>query len=398
MRINISDPQLFVDDPYPSYTWLRENAPLYRDEDTGVWVVSRHEDVVQVSKDSETWSALPSVLADADHPISIICMDNPRHQRLRNLVNRGFTPRMVARLEPRVRELMKTCLERIPQEGSFDLVTSISVPIPLYIIAEMIGIPERDFERFHTWSDDLIGVAGGFNDPSVVARASKAYVEYGNYLKSIFEDRRANPQADLVSILVTAQDDGDLSSEQEAMGNDELLMFMTLLLVAGNETTRNAISGGMEALLRNPDQRDLLLAHPQYLEPAVEEILRFVSPVICFRRNATRDTELCGQRISKGEKVVMLYQSANRDPRVFDHPERFDITRQPNPHVAFGVGNHFCLGANLARMEIRVVLEELMTRFPDLALAPGREPERMASTLVRGIRSMRVGSSRRVAA
>jgi cytochrome P450 family 142 subfamily A polypeptide 1 len=389
MNVNVTDPRLYGGDPYPVYAWLRENAPLYWDAASEAWVVSRHADVVQVSKSSDVFSAEPSILPDRDTQVSIACMDNPRHQRLRTLVNKGFTPRMVANLESSARAIVTECLDAIADKGACDLVKDVAVPLPMVIIAQMMGIPPDHYDRFHQWSDALIGSTTATPDnPEALVRAAGAYVEYGAYLKQIFEDVRVNPRDDLVSILVGAQAGGALAEDEEAMENDELLMFMTLLLVAGNETTRNAISGGMEALIRNPDQRRLLIDRPELMSCAVDEVLRFVTPIVCFRRTAMRATEIRGQRIEAGQKVVMLYQSANRDPEVFERPDAFDVTRDPNPHLAFGIGNHFCLGANLARMEIRVALEEILRRFPDMDFEAGAEPVRIASTLFRGIESM----------
>jgi cytochrome P450 len=390
MNIDITDPNLYLHDPYPTYRWLRENAPIYRDEKNGLWVVSRHADVCAVSKDAELWSAVPSVLIDGDAAVSIVCMDNPRHQRLRKMINRGFTPRMVKTLEGTVRQILEDRFCKIEHCVEFDLVEEISIPVPMFIIAEMIGISKDDYDKFHHWSDTLIASTGAAGDPEIMARSGAAYVEYGAYLAHVFEDRRANPRNDLVSILVNAASGRDLGEDEEALEAGELVMFMTLLLVAGNETTRNAISGGLHALLENPDQKQLLLDRPELISSAVEEILRYISPITAFRRNATRDTEIHGQKVEKGEKVVMLYQSANRDPAVFDDPDAFDITRSPNPHLALGIGNHFCLGANLARMEIRVVIEELLKRMPDIQMAEGAEPVRVASNLFRGIDEMRL--------
>jgi cholest-4-en-3-one 26-monooxygenase len=297
---------------------------------------------------------------------------------------------MVGLLEPKIRGLVRKSLDAIAEMNQCDFVREVAVPLPLFIIAEMMGIPESNYEQFHKWSDKLIGVQGAGGDPAIFEASLKAYAEYGAYLKTIFEDRRRNPREDLVSILVGAQEDGVMDEGEECMGDDELVIFMTLLLVAGNETTRNGISGGMEALMANPSQRKLLIEKPELIESATEEVLRYVSPILSFRRTATQDTEILGQPIKKGDGVVMLYASANRDEAVFENPDLFDITREPNPHVAFGIGNHFCLGANLARMEIRVMIHEILKRFPDMQLSPGSTPVRSASTLIRGIQEMHV--------
>ncbi len=390
MQPNLTDATLYAGDPYPTYRWLREEAPVYWDAASNLWVLSRWEDVVSVSKNAEVFCAGQGVLPESDAPVSIVCMDDPRHQRLRKLVNRGFTPRMVSMLEMRIRDLTTRLIDAVAHRGVCDLVRDLAVPLPLYVIAEMLGIRNEDFARFHDWSDRLIGVAGNYHDPVKMADSTAAYIEYGTYLKDVFEERRHAPQDDLVSILVAAQRDGMLAEDEEAMENDEIVMFMTLLLVAGNETTRNAISGGMLALMEHPDQYQRLRQHPELIDRAVEEILRWVSPIICFRRTVTRDTTIRGQAIRTGDRVLMLYQSANRDEAVFAGADRFDVGRDPNPHVAFGIGTHFCLGANLARLELRVMVQALIERLPELRVAPGAEPARVASTLVRGIQSLPV--------
>lgn len=390
MTPNMTDCRLYQADPYPTYRWLRANAPVYRDEASNLWVLSKYEDVFAVSKSPETFSAAQGVLPESDSIISMICMDDPRHQRLRKLVNRGFTPRMVGLLQEKIRVLAGRLAEGVAGRGEVDLVSELAVPMPLWIIAEMLGIREEDFERFHDWSDRLINVAGNYDDPVKMNDAVTAYTEYGEYLKDVFEDRRRQPREDLVSILVAAQQEGVLAEDEESMENDEIVMFMTLLLVAGNETTRNAISGGMLALMQDREQFELLRARPELLDSAVEEILRWVSPIICFRRTATRDTEIRGQRIAAGDRVLMLYQSANRDEDAWEGPDRFDVTRSPNPHLAFGIGPHFCLGANLARAELKAMVRELVTRYPRIRPVPGTEPRRAASTLVAGIEHLPV--------
>ncbi|MEI8358833.1 MAG: cytochrome P450 [Deltaproteobacteria bacterium] len=386
----MTDCRLYQGDPHPTYRWLRENAPVYRDEASHLWVLSKYEDVFAVSKNPETFSAAQGVLPESDSIISMICMDDPRHQRLRKLVNRGFTPRMVGLLQEKIRVLAARLAEGVAGRREVDLVSELAVPMPLWIIAEMLGIREEDFDRFHDWSDRLINVAGNYDDPVKMNDAVAAYMEYGEYLKEVFEDRRRQPREDLVSILVAAQQEGVLAEDEESMENDEIVMFMTLLLVAGNETTRNAISGGMLALMQDRAQFELLRARPELMDSAVEEILRWVSPIICFRRTATRDTEIRGQRIAAGDRVLVLYQSANRDEGAWSEPDRFDVTRSPNPHLAFGIGPHFCLGANLARAELKAMVQELVVRYPRMRPVPGTAPRRAASTLVAGIEHLPV--------
>ncbi len=390
MQFDILDPQLYAGDPFPVYAWLRHNAPVYRDEKNSLWVVSKYDDVAYVSKNPKLFCSRFGVTADADVQISIVTMDDPRHSKLRSIVSRGFTPRMVAMLEPRMRQIVRECIDSIADRGSCDFVSDLAIPVPLLVIAEMIGIPPEDRQAFWRWSDTMILAAGQQNNPEILTNAMDAFQEYAAYLQGIFEDRRKNPKDDLVSILVAAQGEGQLVADGEDLSNDELVMFMTLLLVAGNETTRNGMSGGMLVLSEHPDEYRRLIDHPELLPSAVEEILRWVAPIVGFRRTATEDTKLRGQTIHAGDKVLLLYQSANRDEDVFAEPNRFLIDRQPNDHLAFGIGTHFCLGANLARIEIRILFEELLRRVPDIQVAPGAKPVRTPSPLVRGIASLPV--------
>lgn len=390
MDFDILDPQLYAGDPFPVYAWLRDNDPVYWDEKNKLWIVSKYAEVAYVSKNPKLFCSKFGVTPDTDIQISIVTMDDPRHTKLRSIVSRGFTPRMVATLEPRIRDIVRECIDAMADRGACDFVTELAVPVPLLVIAEMIGIPHEDRQAFWHWSDTMILAAGQHNNPEILEKASTAYLEYASYLQQIFEDRRRHPREDLVSILVAAQDEGTLGSDGENLSNDELLMFMTLLLVAGNETTRNGLSGGMHVLSEHPEELRRLVAHPELLPSAVEEILRWVAPIVGFRRTATQDTELRGRQIHEGDKVLMLYQSANRDAEIFAEPNRFDIRREPNDHLTFGIGTHFCLGANLARIELRIVFEELLRRLPDIQVAPGATPVRIPSPLVRGIASLPV--------
>jgi cytochrome P450 family 142 subfamily A polypeptide 1 len=298
------------------------------------------------------------------------------------------------------RRLTTRAIDAIAKRSECDFVASISVPLPLWLIAAMIGIREEDYDRFHTWSDTMIAAEGNSHDPEILARAGKAYVEYATYVTGIIEDRRQNPREDLVSILTGAKDAGllreydesgrftDVGEESAGLHNDELIKLLVILLVAGNETTRNAISGGMQLLIENPGERRKLLDDPALLPSAVEEMVRLVSPVHSFGRTATRDTELRGRKIRKGEQVLMVYPSANRDADEFPDPDAFRVERNPH-HLGFGIGSHFCLGANLARMELRVVFGELLRRLPDMEYASGG-PKLVPSSLVRTCSEMRV--------
>jgi cytochrome P450 family 142 subfamily A polypeptide 1 len=338
--------------------------------------------------------------------IGMIDEDEPRHGEMRGLINRGFTPRMVRKWEEIFKRITDETIDEIATKGECDFVEDIAVPLPLILIAEMIGIRPEDRERFHQWSDAMIGATGNMDDPLIVAAAGNAALEYYQYLTDVIEARRKDPKDDLISILVRAKDEGVLiqqdgfgddrdenfgaarTDEQRDMSNDELIKMCVLLLVAGNETTRNGLSGAIQLLIENPEARARLVDDPSLIPSAVEEMLRLVSPVVSFSRTATQDTELHGVEIKEGQKVLMIYGSANRDAETFHNPDEFDIERNA-PHVAFGIGNHFCMGANLARMELRVALAEILRRIPDMSYAT-TGPEFGASALVRSVAHLHV--------
>jgi cytochrome P450 family 142 subfamily A polypeptide 1 len=383
--------------------WLRKNAPVFWSEATEAFIISRYEDVVHISKNNQIFCSgegvLPGKLATK---IGLIDEDEPRHGEMRSLINRGFTPRMVRMWEEIFKRITDDALDEIAEKGECDFVEDIAVPLPLILIAEMIGIRKEDRERFHRWSNAMIGAQGNLDKPEVTAAAGKAALEYYTYLVDVIEDRRVNPKQDLISILVQAKDEGvlikhDGRDEVEAMGveaddmhremsNDELIKMCVLLLVAGNETTRNGLSGVMQLLVENPEARQRLIDDPSLIPNAIEEALRLISPVLSFVRTATRDTEVRGVSIKQGQKVLMIYGSANRDEEQFENADAFDVDRKPQ-HLAFGIGNHFCLGANLARMELRVALTEILKRFPDITYATDG-PELGDSALVRSVKHM----------
>ena len=389
------------------FRWLRENDPVYWSEKDQVWVVTKYADVAYCSKHQELFTSAEGVLAGLPLKLGLIDEGEPRHAQLRGLINKGFTPRMVAKLEEPFREIVKDAIDAVASKGECDFVEAISVPVPLRLIAFMMGVRPEDYDSFHRWSDHMIGAEGRLDDAEAVARAGRAYAEYATYISQVIEDRRQNPRDDLVSILTGAKDGGllvefdqnaddlpDVARAGEAgeaiaaLHNDELIKLMVVLLVAGNETTRNGISGGMQLLIENPDQRQKLIHDSSLLNAAVEEMLRVVTPIHSFSRTVTQDTELRGKQLKLGQKIVLAYPSANRDADEFEDPDSFRIDRGP-VHLSFGIGSHFCLGANLARMEMRVALEQVLRRMPDIEYAAGG-PVLVPSRLVRTCAEMKV--------
>jgi cytochrome P450 family 142 subfamily A polypeptide 1 len=390
--IDVNDGR-FYDDPWEAYRWLRDHDPCHWDAKNELWVISRHEDVSAVSRNPELYCSKYGVRPKVAAPMSIISMDEPEHTRQRRLINKGFTPRQVKRLEPHIRDLTNQIIDEIRARGEIDFVEDFAIHVPLIVIAELMGLDPDGRQRLYRWSDAMMS-GDGHTDPDdpVLQAAAAAFAEYVEYLIPIIEDRRRNPREDLISILTGAFDEGALDGGDaiavkgdDELTSDELLMFLCILVVAGNETTRNAITGGLKAFSDFPDQKEKLLDHPELLDLAVDEIVRYVSPVISFTRTVTRDHELHGRSLKAGDKVLLLYQSANRDERVFDAPDEFRVDRDPNPHLGFGIGPHYCLGANLAKLEIKVVFEELFRRLRDIRVKPGAQLQRADNALVLAI-------------
>jgi cytochrome P450 len=374
----LSDPAFYAGDPHATYDRLRAEDPVHWHADGDFWALSRHADVVAVSRDPHTFCSSKGVLMEdrkravmgAD---SILFLDPPRHQQLRNLVARGFHPRQVNALEPRIRALADGLLDGIAPGEEFDFVETIAVKLPILVIADMLGIPHSDIEQFRVWSDALIEVASNPESPKVEMAA-----ELFMYFDGVIAARREERGTDTISVLVDAEVDG------ERLDHHELLGFCMTLLVAGNETTRNLLSGGALVLADNPGAWDHIRKEPAVIPSAVEELLRWVTPIMTFARTATTATVVGGQDIAEGDYLLMLYASANRDEAVFGPTAgELDITRKPNPHVAFGFGEHFCLGAGLARLETRILLEQMAARYGSVERAGALE--RMPSTLVNGI-------------
>jgi cytochrome P450 family 142 subfamily A polypeptide 1 len=384
MTIDLLDGEWYAGDPYPDYAWLRADAPVYRDERNELWGVSRYADVVEVSKHPERFCSGEGFRPKTPPDGSMISQDDPRHTRQRRLVYKGFTPKQVAGMEAHARAIVTGIIDAVAPLGACDFTQDIAVPLPMIVIAEMLGVPVEDRDRLQRWSDELIKGADGKFHEGVMEQ----FADFCEYITAVIEDRRAHPRDDLTSILTHAEIVGD-DGTTDRFTLAEVISELLLIMIGGNETTRNVISGGMEALLAHPDQRDALALDPSRLPLAVEEMLRWVTPIVNFRRTATAATELAGVPIAKGDELLLLYGSANRDEAVFGPTAAsFDVTREPNPHIAFGFGTHFCLGASLARLEIRVMYEELLARLPDIALAPGASVQRTPSSFIRGIHSM----------
>jgi len=384
-----------------AFATLRREAPLsfwpaveYEgfDAGTGYWALTRHDDVFYASRHPEIFSSaggitigdqLPEI---AEYFGSMIVLDDPRHQRLRSIVSRAFTPKVVARIEASVRERARRLVAAMVANhpaGEADLVRELAGPLPLQVICDMMGIPEEDEQRIFHWTNVILG----FGDPDLSTEFDEflqVSMDIGAYATAMAEDRRVNHRDDLTTSLVEAEVDG------EQLTSAEIASFFILLVVAGNETTRNAISHGVLALSRYPDERDKWWSDYEALAPtAVEEIVRWASPVVYMRRTLTRDFELGGVKMAAGDKAALWYCSANRDESKFANPWLFDVAREPNPHLGFGGGGaHFCLGANLARREIRVAFDELRRQIPDI-VAVG-EPARLLSQFIHGIKSLPV--------
>jgi cholest-4-en-3-one 26-monooxygenase len=382
--------------PHAEFAWLRAHDPVFWHASggepgwPGFWAVTRHSDIAQVSRHPEIYSSARRLCLFGEIPeqhielqrLMMLNMDPPQHTRQRAFVNRGFTPRMIGRLEEHIAQICRELLDEVQDAGRADFVTEIAAPLPLWVICELVGAPVADRGRIFELSNLLIGSADPEFQVGPGAQRNAAAEVYA-YGAALAERRRAEPADDIVTRLLQPDDNG------EALTSDEFDLFFLLLTVAGNETTRNAAAGGMLALFEHPEQWQRLLEDPGLIPTAAEEIVRWVSPVNMFRRTAMQDTELGGQRIAAGDKVVVFYASANRDEAVFADPDQFDVSRDPNPHAGFGGGGpHFCLGRHLAALELRVLLQALTERMPGIRLAG--EPSRLRSNFINGIKHMPV--------
>jgi cytochrome P450 len=357
------------EDPYPIYARLRAEAPAYRNEALGFWALSLHEDVLAAFKDWQTYSNrhgvsldLDAFHAQAETTMSFLAMDPPRHDRLRALVSRGFTPRRVQALEPRIRAMSIAYLDAVAERGECDFIRDFAGKLPMDVISELLGVPEPDRAQLRTWADLVVHREEGVR--SLPPAAAEAALRMLHYFTEMVAERKSRPRDDLTDALLAAEIDGDRLCDREIIG------FLFLMIVAGNETTTKLLGNALYWLWRNPAQRDRLREDPTLVARWVEETLRYDNSTQALARILTRDVELHGEKLREGERVVLLIGSANRDERAFPEPDRYDLLRDTRASLAFGQGTHFCLGASLARLEGTVALEELWRRMPGYEIEP----------------------------
>jgi cytochrome P450 len=396
--------------PHKEWTYLRKHAPVFHCERDYLyepfWAITKHADIMAIGTQPKLFLNGPRLLivtklygepgpeeGPGQMPFKhLLDMDPPEHGAYRGLVNKRFTPRSVRELQPQIEEITRGILDAAAGRNECDFVTDISSKLPLAVIAEQLGVPREDWEQLFTWTNETIGGVDPEFQKGTTADETmdRARIGLFTYFNDLCEKRRKEPKDDLTSVIANSTLNG------EPLPTFELLSYFFLLVVAGNETTRNATTGGLLAFIENPDQWRELRSNPSLITPAVEEIVRWTTPVIQFARTAKEDTEVRGQKIKAGEVLCLFYPSANRDEEVFDEPFRFDISRDPNPHLAFGIGEHFCLGANLARLELEVIFRQLAERLDHVEMA-GRV-ERLRSSFVGGIKHMPIRYEMRSAA
>jgi cholest-4-en-3-one 26-monooxygenase len=378
-QIDLLDGRLYsgeLGDTHEAYAWMRDNQPAYFDAGNGVWGLATYDAVREASLDRARFSSAGGIRPDSGALPMMIDMDDPHHVKRRKLVSKGFTPRRVQDQAAYLRRLCDSLIDQVCERGECDFVRDLAAPLPMAVIGDMLGVPPSERDTLLRWSDDMVSAQGGNVSEEAMTRAMEAASAYHDHAEEVIGKRKAQPADDLMSILVHAEVDGD------RLADEEIIYESLLILVGGDETTRHVLSGGMLALVQHPDQRRELAGDPARISVAVEEMLRWVSPIKNMCRTVTVDHVFHGASLRAGQKVMLLYEAANFDDRQFDDPEHFDSARQPNPHLAFGIGSHFCLGNSLARLELNVMFERLLTRLPDIELAapdPAALPRRPAN-------------------
>lgn len=368
------------ENPYPAYEWLRREHPVYYNEALDIWVLSRYADIEAAARRPEIFSSAQGIGPDRQIGVSMITKDPPEHTRLRKLVSKAFTPRMVSQLEPRVRSITDELLDAVIGKGAFDLVQDLAYPLPVIVIAEMLGVDPERRDDFKRWSDDVIHIVASGQNEERMAQYMESWEAFKAYFVEMIEARRRAPREDLVSALAQAQEESD------ALTLSELLNACLLLLVAGNETTTNLIGNGALALFTHAQEGSKVREQPQFIPGMIEEVLRYDSPIQGTFRTTTEAVEVAGVTIPDDSKVLLLWGSANRDAGVFPDPDRFDIERPIERHLAFGIGIHFCLGAPLARLEARIVTETILRRMRFVEPDPNGRIERVDNPFFRGLK------------
>ncbi|MBZ0285455.1 MAG: cytochrome P450 [Anaerolineae bacterium] len=388
----------FQANPYPVYDMLRVNAPVFFWDQWGIWFLTRYEDCAALLKDARLAHEIQNVMSREELGLPpeppaeyqpymemvrgwMLFRDPPTHTRLRMLVHKAFTPRMVENLRGRAQAITDRLLDAVQDKKQMDIIQDLAVPLPVTVIAEMLGVPTDEQDLFRGWSRDLAGTLELTDSPEVYERGTAATVAFSAYLRDLANARRKHPQDDLMSALVAAEEAGDKLTEQE------LIATCILLLVAGHETTTNLIGNGMLALLRHPEQLEKLRNDPVLIKPAIEEVLRYDSPVQMTSRMVMTDMEFQGQHLRKGSQVSFMLGAANRDPEQFANPDQLDISRESNPHLAFSNGIHYCLGAPLARLEGQIAISTLLKRLPKMGLLDDAPPYRPTYVL-RGLKAL----------
>jgi cytochrome P450 family 142 subfamily A polypeptide 1 len=383
--IDLLDGHWYATEPHDDWTWMREHAPVYYDANSDVWAITKYDDVLAIEKDAKGFSSYKAPRPHGEPLPMMISMDNPLHQRRRSLVYHGFTPKRVAEHEVRIRAICNEIVDRVCERGECDFVWDIAAPLPLLLIADMLGFEPSAYDDLLRWSDDLIRATTAEPTPEIQAASLEASLGFRAMQLEVIKDRRSKPQGDdLVSLLCYAEIEG------EKLDDESIVQETLLILIGGDETTRHVITGGQLALFEHPDQWKIMRDDPSTMVSGTEEMLRWISPIKNMARTVVNDVEIRGETLHAGDQVILMYPSANRDADEFPEPFTFDVKRDPNHHLAFGFGPHYCLGQALARLELQVMFDVLFRRLPDLEPANEEPLPYRASNFIVGPEAMPV--------
>ncbi|WP_285028925.1 cytochrome P450 [Mycolicibacterium sp. lyk4-40-TYG-92] len=383
--VDLADGRFYADRAaaHEAYRWMRANEPVFRDRN-GQAAVATYQSVLDAERNAELFSNAGGIRPDQPGMPYMIDMDDPAHLVRRKLVNAGFTRKRVMDKVPSIGRLVDALIDNVCEKGEADFVNDLAAPLPMAVIGDMLGVVPEEREMLLNWSDELVSGLSSHLDETSIQKLMETFAAYTAFTMDVIKDRRANPTDDLFSVFINSEVEG------QRMADEEIVMETLLILIGGDETTRHTLSGGTEQLMRNRDQWDRLAADPSLMPGAVEEMLRWTSPIKNMCRTLTADTVFYGTELKKDEKVMLMFESANFDGDQFENPDEFHIDRNPNSHLAFGFGTHFCMGNQLARLELRLMTERLLQRLPDLRLADGAEIPLRAANFVSGPEAMPV--------